>query len=118
MRGLAIRVALSINRALHRRGGIWSDRYHVRALRTPREVRHGLVYVLANWKKHVPRAGGLDPCSSAWWFEGWRVPPSSGPPGEALHEPPVWAPREWLSSRGWRRYGLLSLEEHPRSLDD
>ena len=58
MRGLAIRVALAVNRALRRRGRVWSDRYHARALRTPREVRNGLVYVLANWKKHlrVPRA--------------------------------------------------------------
>jgi REP element-mobilizing transposase RayT len=53
MRGLAIRVALSVNRTLRRSGKVWPDRYHARALRTPREVRHGLVYVLANWKKHV-----------------------------------------------------------------
>jgi hypothetical protein len=80
MRGLAIRTALAVNRALDRRGRVWCDRYHARALKTPREVRHGLVYVLANWKKHTP-ARGFDPCSSPWWFDGWKVPPSSGPPG-------------------------------------
>jgi hypothetical protein len=115
MRGLAIRVALSVNAALNRRGKVWGDRYHARALRTPREVRHGLVYVLANWKKHIPSAAGFDRCSSAWWFEGWKVPPSSGPPAWKSIEPPVWAPREWLSKTGWKRHGLLSQSERPRS---
>ena len=35
-----------------RRGFLWADRYHARALRTPKEVRHVLVYVLFNIKKH------------------------------------------------------------------
>ena len=115
MRGLAIRVALAVNRVLGRRGRVWGDRYHSRALRTPREVRHGLVYVLANWKKHARDARGFDRCSSAWWFEGWKVPPSSEPPGWETAEPPVWAPREWLSSTGWRRHGLIGADECPRA---
>ena len=49
------------------------DRYHVRALETPREVRHALVYVLQNWRKHLTDVRGLDPRSSAAWFTGWRV---------------------------------------------
>jgi hypothetical protein len=113
MRGLAIRVALSVNRVLRRRGKVWGDRYHSRALRTPREVRHGIVYVLTNWKKHTPKACGFDPCSSAWWFEGWKMPPSAGPPGWTLEEPPVWAPREWLSKTGWRMHGLIGRNERP-----
>jgi REP element-mobilizing transposase RayT len=115
MRGLAIRVALSVNRVLRRRGKVWGDRYHCRALRTPREVRHGLVYVIANWKKHTPNAWGFDPCSSAWWFDGWKMPPSSGPPGWNVPEPPVWAPREWLSATGWRRHGSISRYARPAS---
>jgi REP element-mobilizing transposase RayT len=114
MRGLAIRVALAVNRVLCRRGSVWSDRYHARALRTPREVRNGLVYVLANWKKHLADARGFDRCSSAWWFEGWKVPPSSGPPGWNAAAPPVWAPCEWLSRTGWKRHGLLEPKERPR----
>jgi len=43
LRGLAIRVARAVNRALGRRGRVWGDRYHARALTTPREVRHCLV---------------------------------------------------------------------------
>jgi REP element-mobilizing transposase RayT len=115
MRGLAIRVALAVNRAIGRRGKVWGDRYHARALKTPREVRHGIVYVLANWKKHALEARGFDPCSSAWWFDGWKLRPSSGPPGCETAEPPVWAPREWLSAIGWRRHGLIGANERPRN---
>jgi REP-associated tyrosine transposase len=54
-------------------GKVWADRYHVRALATPREVRHALVYVLQNVRKHLPGGRGLDPWSSAAWFTGWRT---------------------------------------------
>jgi REP element-mobilizing transposase RayT len=46
VQGLAIRVAKAINRAIGRRGRVWTDRFHARLLRTPREVRNALVYVL------------------------------------------------------------------------
>src|SRR5215510_3746322 len=36
--GAIIRLARAVNRVLGRRGSVWSDRYHSRALRTPREV--------------------------------------------------------------------------------
>jgi putative transposase len=51
--GLLIRVARALNRALGRRGPVWGDRYHARALRTPAETRFGILYVLQNWKKHL-----------------------------------------------------------------
>src|SRR6185295_18956019 len=76
VRGLAIRVAKAVNRALGRAGRVWGDRYHARMLRTPREVRNALVYVLNNWRKHVPGARGFDSRSSAAWFEGWSESPS------------------------------------------
>jgi REP element-mobilizing transposase RayT len=113
-RGLAIRLARKVNGVLRRSGHVWGDRYHARPLSTPREVRHALVYVLANWRKHVPRAQGLDPCASAGWFDGWRgkatlrevTTSSIGPP-------PVVASRTWLGSVGWRRYGLIDWRERP-----
>jgi len=46
VQGLSIRLAKAINRVLGRRGRVWADRFHARALRTPREVRNGLVYVI------------------------------------------------------------------------
>jgi putative transposase len=109
LQGLAIRVAKAVNRVLGRRGTIWEDRYHARMLATPREVRHALVYVLQNWRKHVPGVSGLDPRSSARWFSGWRTALNA-----ATGASPVVAARTWLARGGWRRHGLLGVEELPR----
>jgi hypothetical protein len=86
MAGLSIRIARSVNHLLHRRGRVWHDRYHVRPLRTPREVRLGIIYVLLNFRKHVSGATGFDVCSSAWWLDGWKVPPASGPAADGEEE--------------------------------
>ena len=74
IRGLVIRLAHAVNRALRRRGRVWDDRYHARALTTPREVHNALAYVLLNFRRHGHTAGDIDPCSSAPWFRGWRTP--------------------------------------------
>ena len=112
LRGLAIRMARTVNRVLGRRGAVWADRYHARALSTPREVRHSLVYVLTNRKKHDPGATGPDPCSSARWLDGWRKRPVAWPELPS----PVMRPRTWLAVVGWRRHGLVGVEERPRSV--
>ncbi len=79
LRGLSIRVARAINRALGRTGRVWSDRYHARALRTPREVRHGLVYVLMNFRKHVRhQPSGLDPARQRAGSTGSGIGLSTG----------------------------------------
>lgn len=110
VRGLAIRLARRINRVLGRRGQVWADRYHARALTTPRAVRHALVYVLMNVRKHGHPDTAIDPCSSAPWFGGWRVVPArAGEMGQA----PVAAARTWLARVGWRRHGLIGLDERP-----
>ena len=107
--GAEIRLARAVNRVVGRRGRVWGDRYHARPLRTPREVRHGLVYVLMNWKKHMPSARGFDPCSSARWFAGWKVAPEE-PPTVNLVE----APETWLLRVGWKRHGLIAVGERPK----
>ena len=54
-----------------RRGSVFPDRYHVRILKTPRQVRNCLAYVLNNWRHHGEDKGlrsrtwHLDPYSSA-----------------------------------------------------
>jgi REP element-mobilizing transposase RayT len=110
--GAAIRFAHAVNRAAKRRGSVWDDRYHARALETPREVRHGIVYVLMNWKKHVPSAKGIDRCSSALSFSGWSAHPSLGPP---VQDDAVQRPATWLLRTGWKRHGLVAVSEAPRS---
>ena len=109
VRGLAVRVAKAVNRAIGRRGRVWADRYHARMLQKPREVRNALVYVLNNWRKHVPGARGLDPRSSATWFTGW-----SSPTKPRAESSPVVAARTWLARVGWRVWGCISIDECPR----
>ena len=112
MQGLAVRCAKAINRALDRRGAVWRDRYHGRALTTPREVRNCLCYVLLNFCKHLRARPGIDPASSGAWFDGWAHPPLRGPPPGPS---PVCAPTTWLLSVGWRRAGgPIAWSEAPR----
>jgi hypothetical protein len=65
------------------------------------------VALLQDLKKHRPEARGIDACSSAAAFEGWRDLEPSAPLG--------WLPqpRTWLARVGWRRRGLLSVAERP-----
>ena len=110
LRGVAIRIARAVNRALGRRGRVWSDRYHARPLTTPRAVRHALVYVLMNFRKHLGTGPGIDRCSSGPWFTGWKLPAAA----RAIGPPPVVTARSWLARVGWRRHGLIALDERPR----
>jgi REP element-mobilizing transposase RayT len=115
IRALAIRIARRVNRLVFRRGCLFAERWHGRALTTPRAVRHALVYVLANYKKHALTKAPLpatDPCSSAPYFEGF----SDRDRDQALDTgPPVAAPRTWLLRKGWLRHGAVSVHESPRS---
>jgi len=109
MQGLNIRISRRINRMLGRNGKVFTDRYHARALGTPREARNGIRYVLSNWLKHVDGARGIDPYSSGRWFTGWTVaPPVPDTPA------PTAPPLTWLAVKGWRlRGGPLSPAERP-----
>jgi len=108
-RSLGIRLARAVNRATGRSGRVLDDRYHTRALRTPREVRFALAYVLFNFKKHQVRVPTrLDPCSSVAWCDGVH-----GCAAAPLDGAPVERARTWLARVGWRRHGLLSTSEAP-----
>jgi hypothetical protein len=100
-------------------GPVLFGRYHLRALRTPREVRNALAYVLLNVRKHWRQRTGtpppvrLDVASSGAWFDGWkRSPPTVERPG--LRE--VARPRVWLLVKGWRQHGLIDPAETPGPL--
>lgn len=114
MTSIATRVARAVNRAFARRGRVFRDRYHLRALRTPLELRRALSYVLLNARKHLgrlaPRIGSIDPASSGAWFEGWRCRRPVSTPATG---PPVAPARSWLARVGWRRHGLLDWNEVP-----
>ena len=106
MLGLNVRLARAINGTLLTRGKVWRERYHARALETPREVRNALVYVLMNAKKHGVRLTGIDRFSSARWFDGFVD-------RSAVEGRPTAAPRTWLGGVGWRMHGLVRTDERP-----
>jgi len=116
MKGLCVRIARALNQVAERHGRVFADRYHARQLRTPREVRYALAYTLNNARKHGVRVEGLDPCSSAVVFDGWRERGARVLAALAAHaRPPVVAARSWLLRSGWRRQGLIGVADVPRS---
>ena len=117
MKAISARVARATQRAFGLNGPVLHGRYHLRILRTPREVRNALAYVLLNARRHwrerhgAPPPERIDEASSARWFEGWRrAPGTREPPREARDVAP---PRTWLLSIGWRRHGLIDPAEVP-----
>jgi len=98
--------ARAVNRALAVRGVVWGDRDHARGAQRGRlradereEARHAnpighrcvLVGAVVPWVRGARRATGV-PCS-------------------------VRASRTWLGGTGWRRRGLVRLDERPRAPD-
>jgi putative transposase len=137
IQGLSIRVARAVNRQLERKGPLFADRYHARALTTPRAVKYALRYVLLNARKHaaasrahqrdaVP-AGFIDSLSSAPWFRNFARP--EGLAFGALQaraewertsgstEPPVARARTWLLRACLQRHGSFDSEETPGQSD-
>jgi len=115
MQGLGVRLARSVNDMMGRkRGRVIAERYHLHVLRTPREVRNAVRYVVLNHVKHAGQAGRqgitVDPYSSGPWFPHWpegvrrvRWSVVTGPP-------PLCEPRSWLLRTGRRRAGEVALE--------
>jgi REP element-mobilizing transposase RayT len=106
MKGVCVRIARAVNKVWKRTGSVFDDRYHCRALTSPREVRNVLVYVLQNAHRHGMRLlGGIDPYSSASWFAGWKRK------SPALEAAMRWCPlpraRSWPLTEGWTLHGLL-----------
>lgn len=114
MKALGARLARAVNRVFRRAGAVLRDRYYLHVLRTPREVRNALRYVLLNVRKHARRAlpdARVDPASSGRWFDGWlRVAPMDDGEPDARA---VATARTWLLSVGWRRHGLIEPADVP-----
>ncbi len=125
VKAFKISAAKHINAALtkraggRRRGQVFADRYHSRALTSPRQVRHAICYVLNNWRRHEEdravhaRRWKVDPYSSGITF-GWKERDEVG----LLYRPPAtysalitWLPKTWLLREGWMRHGLISVHE-------
>jgi len=116
MMSICARIARAVRRVFGGRGPVLKERYHQRVVRSPREVRSALAYVILNARKHAAALGlrllqpmtSVDPASSGRWFSGWAR--ALAPPSD---EPAVAAPRTWLLRVGWRRHGLIDPSEIP-----
>jgi REP element-mobilizing transposase RayT len=119
IQGFEIRFARRLNRRLGRKGRVFADRFHAVPVRSPRQLRNTLCYVLNNARRHGerldPAFGGVDPFSSAWHFDGWtnnrwregRAPPTG---------PPCVAPAQsWILKEGWLFWGRIGPSEVPRA---
>ncbi len=121
-----LNAAITKRTGVRRTGRVFSDRYHARALKTPREVRNAIAYVLNNWRRHdehrapFAKNWAVDPFSSAIQFSGWKhlehadLMPHKR---ETYQELIVWLPRTWLLRVGWRRHGLIRADEVPGALE-
>ncbi len=129
MQGFSISAARRVNATItertgvRRAGKVVADRFHARALTTPRAVRHALSYVLNNWRHHhedrasFARTWRVDPYSSGVAFPDWKELEDS----PFLYRPPptyfpllVWRPRTWLLAKGWQQFHpLISVREVP-----
>ena len=85
MKGLAVRIAVGLNKLAGRRGTVFADRYHAHVLATPREVANTVRYVLQNHAKHTRE----------YLPARWQDPFASSV-AEPLRQPKV-----WLLRVGW-----------------
>ena len=115
MKALCTRIVWAVKHGFGRSGRALAGRYHVRLLRTPRQVRNALRYVLLNSRKHWRKRTGetpeprLDPCSSGRWFDGWK----GGLRGSRDGPRDVAEARTWLLRVGWRRHGPIDPADVP-----
>ncbi len=119
MQGMKVSIAKRLNKLWGRKGSVFADRYLREDLKTPKQVRNAIRYVLMNVFRHRSRRpqpshgsnpAWIDPYSSGRSFDGWleadlRRNRVAGFVREA---------RSWLLRTGWKRHGLLSVHERPR----
>jgi REP element-mobilizing transposase RayT len=95
MKGLAVRVAVALNRSIGRRGTVFADRYHARVMSSPRDVANTLKYVFENYRHHARE-------TLAW---SWRDRFASSA------EAPLREPSVWLLRLGWRKQMAAHQEQ-------
>jgi len=128
MQSFQISAAKHINRAFsrkldeRRRGNVFTDRYHMEIITSPKQARHTLSYVLNNWRKHREDRGDLqrtwlvDPFSTGAYFPGWKQLEGQTfywPIRDGYQPLVVYFPSTWLLREGWLRHGRIRTDEVP-----
>jgi REP element-mobilizing transposase RayT len=112
MQSFAINAARAIQRGA---GKVFAYRYHATQIKTARQARNTLAYVLNNWRRHREDArthAKLDPYASGIAFDGWSQ-------RQRFHVPnsytrlPVSPPRTQLLVFDWQQFGRIDLYEQP-----
>jgi REP element-mobilizing transposase RayT len=130
LQGFQISAARNINTTLgdgvrRRRGSVFTDRYHLEVITSPRQARHTLSYLLNNWRHHKEDQQGLastwlvDPFSSGISFPDWAELADKDlmwPIRETYDPLIVRRPASWLLRAGWKLGGAaISAREVPGS---
>jgi putative transposase len=87
-------------------GRVFQGRYHLHELKTPREVRHALLYVIFNHAKHCQTGWFADAFSSAHAFKELREfvrSPGRSPRWQERIDQALAPAKSWLQTVGWRR---------------
>ncbi len=122
MASLNTGLGMRLNRIWDRvgQGSVFVERFHLVLIRSPRQMRNTLNYVLRNDVHHGLNLRTLDPCSSAPAFTGWRQlqSPKARTQRLAAAKTCVAAtPQTWLLQTGWKkvkgRHELLSTAHGP-----
>ncbi len=117
-----LNAVVSKSRGVRRTGRVFADRYHARAIKSPRDARHTLSYVLNNWRRHRQDRGmesmfwDVDYFSSGVSFGGWKEladSPFLPPVPEGYERLSVSRPKTWLLEHGWMRAGAISMHAVP-----
>lgn len=117
MQGFKHRVTRGLNKLCGgRTGTVWADRYHLEILRSPKQVRAALSYVLNNARRHniaPANPSWFDPFSSARYFDGWATAPPDRAERRTTPGAPVAEAESWLLTAGWQQHGLIRPDEVP-----
>ncbi|MGE5187035.1 MAG: transposase [Acidobacteriota bacterium] len=120
MQSFTINAARAINADHDSVGKVWEFRYHATQIRTARQARNTLAYVLNNWRRHREdfangrlRDAKLDPYASGLALDGWNEKFLTP---EGYTPLPVSSPQTRLLKTDWKRFGLLEPHEAPGPL--
>ena len=113
MKSLLGRIAIRLNRLWGLEGNVFPERYHVRLVKHPCDVRKVLLYVLHDGRKHGIEYERVDPCSSGWWFKGWSEYWGESVPGAPGPRPTAEA-RSLVLRETWHMTASISIHLRPR----
>jgi putative transposase len=99
-------IVWALRRIFRYAGQVFRGRFHLRELKSPREVRNALLYVIFNHAKHCQMAPFADLFSSAFSFHELRrfvARPGRAPRWQNEIAEALAPARSWLQTVGWKR---------------